>query len=58
MVDEEARRQRQIAENQALAESKSAGRGATIIAGREIANSEQAARGAARKARQASADLL
>lgn len=55
MVDEEARRRRQIEEDQAIAEAKSSGRGSTIIAGAHIARDVAVGRRAAKRA--ASADL-
>jgi hypothetical protein len=54
MDDPEAIRQRQIASDNAIAEAKSTGRGATIIGGAMIARDEQAKRV---KARAASSDL-
>lgn len=53
--DDEAKRQRQIASDTAIADAKSTGRGSTIIGGAVIARDQQAARLKARQA--AAADL-
>lgn len=58
LASEEAQRQRQAAEEAALAESRSAGRRQTVVAGMKIAEDEQAGKGLlSAKKRAAARDL-
>lgn len=50
MVDEEAKRRRLNAENEAIAEAKATGRGSTIVAGGMIARQTQYDKARARNA--------
>ena len=52
LASEEAQRQRQAAEDAAMAQSKTAGRQTTIAAGRDIAADEQMAKGKRRAGRE------
>lgn len=57
-VDPNAEKERQAAENAALAESKAAGRRSTMVAGMSIAADEQGERGMLSSKRRAAAKTL
>lgn len=58
MASEEAQRERQAAQDRALAESRAAGRKQTVFAGSEIAADEQQTLGSTSAKRRASRELV